>query len=247
MVLRAIRGAIGFLTTLPVGQTGEAWDAFADRPASMVTVGYVLGVLITIPLLLPLPGPISGFGFVLAIGIFAGINNVDGLLDVADGVATHGDADDARKAMKDSDVGVAAVLTLGLLLVGLFAVGMTLAGGGVRVIALVVAAEVGAKLGMVVVVARGSASHTGLGSALSSSTDEYTAPLGLLLATPAVFLSVPHPAAGLAVLTGLLTGLAVERWASERLGGISGDVLGATNELARLAGLLMGVIAWTLL
>ncbi|WP_241990620.1 adenosylcobinamide-GDP ribazoletransferase, partial [Halorubrum sp. CGM5_25_10-8B] len=35
-------------------------------------------------------------------------------------------------------------------------------------------------------------------------------------------------------------------WARSRLGGVSGDVLGATNELARVVGLHAGVIAWTL-
>ena len=112
MVLTALRGALGFLSTLPVGQTQEGWEAFAARPAVMVAVGYVLGALLVVPLALPLPAPLVGFGFVLAVYLLAGINNVDGLLDVADGVATHGDPKRARAAMKDSDIGVGAVLTL---------------------------------------------------------------------------------------------------------------------------------------
>lgn len=246
MVLAAFRGALGFLTTLPVGHSAEAWEAFADRPAVMVAVGYVLGGLLTLPLFFPLPEAVAGFGFVLAIGVFAGINNFDGLLDVADGVATHGDPAEARAAMKDSAIGVGAVLALGVLLLGLFAVGLTLAGERPRVVSVVVAAEVGAKLAMVGVLARGTASHEGLGSALSTSTGPWTLPLGLLLALPAAILSLPHPVAAISVAVGLGTGLVIERWARDRLGGINGDVLGATNEVARLAGLLVGVIAWTL-
>jgi adenosylcobinamide-GDP ribazoletransferase len=246
MILRAVRGAVAFLTTLPVGQSESAWEAFAARPAAMVAVGYVLGALVSLPLLLPLPAPIAGFGFVLAIGVFAGINNVDGLLDVADGVATHGDPAEARAAMKDSAIGVGAVLALGILLLGLFAVGITLAGAPSRALLVVVASEVGAKLAMVGVVARGTATHEGLGSALSTSAGPWTLPLGLLLALPAAILTLPHPAAAIAVAVGAGTGLVVERWARGRLGGINGDVLGATNEVARLAALLAGVIAWTL-
>ncbi|MDZ7849563.1 MAG: adenosylcobinamide-GDP ribazoletransferase [Halodesulfurarchaeum sp.] len=246
MVLSAVRGALGFLTTLPVGHSTAAWEAFADRPAVMVSVGYVLGGLLTLPLFLPVPETIAGFGFVLGIAVFAGINNFDGLLDVADGVATHGDPTEARSAMKDSAIGVGAVLALGILLLGLFAVGSTLAGGSPRVVSVVVAAEVGAKLGMVGVLARGTASHEGLGSALSTSAGPWTLPLGVLLALPAAILTVPHPAAAITVAVGLGTGLVIQRWARDRLGGINGDVLGATNEVARLAALLAGVIAWTL-
>ena len=246
MVLTAFRGALGFLTTLPVGQTEDAWDAFATRPFVMVPVGYVLGALLTLPLLLGLPDAIAGFGFVLAVGLFAGINNFDGLLDVADGVATHGDPEDARAAMKDSAIGVGAVLALGVVLLGLFAVGVTLAGAAPRILGTVVAAEVGAKLAMLTVLARGTASHQGLGSALSTETTAWTLPLGIALALPAAILTLPHPGGVVAVVVGLLSGLVIQQWAGPRLGGINGDVLGATNEIARLGALLAGVIVWTL-
>jgi adenosylcobinamide-GDP ribazoletransferase len=48
-----------------------------------------------------------------------------------------------------------------------------------------------------------------------------------------------------AVLIGLLTGAVVWRWARPSLGGVNGDVLGATIELARVAALHAGVVVWT--
>ncbi len=257
MVLTAFRGALGFLSTLPIGRTEAGWEAFADRPVAMVPVGYVLGGLLSLPLFLPLPAPLVGFGFVLGIVGFAGINNIDGLLDVADGVATHGDPERARAAMKDSSIGVGAVLALGTVLLGLFAVGQTLAEADLARLwlgaepartglGIVVAAEVGAKLAMLTVLVRGTPSHEGLGSALAESANRWTLPLGIGLALPAALVTVPRPAGAVTVGIALLVGLLGERYAAKRLGGINGDVLGATNEVARLAALLVGVIGWTL-
>jgi adenosylcobinamide-GDP ribazoletransferase len=46
-------------------------------------------------------------------------------------------------------------------------------------------------------------------------------------------------------MAGVLAGLVPFWWARRRLGGVSGDVMGAANELARLVALHAGVIAWT--
>jgi adenosylcobinamide-GDP ribazoletransferase len=246
MVLRAVAGALGFLTWLPVGRTPDHWEAFVARPGVIPAVGYVVGAIAGIPFLLSLPDPIVGALFVLALYLATGLNHVDGLVDLADGVATHGDADRARAAMKDSEVGVAGVLALGLVLVSLYAVGRTLAAGSLEVIGLVIAAEVGAKLGMTAVTALGTAAHDGLGRTLSENADRRTLRIAALISLPAAALTLPNPAGALALGTGLATGIAMERWTADRLGGTTGDVFGATNEVARLLALGMGVIAWTL-
>lgn len=246
MVVRALAGALGFLTWLPVGRTAEHWGAFTDRPAVIPLVGYVVGALAALPFLLPLPAPLVGVLFVLAVYLATGINHVDGLVDVADGVATHGDAERARAAMQDSEVGVAGVLILVLVLLGLYSVGRTLAADPRFAIGLVIAAEVGAKLGMTAVIAFGTTAHDGLGRTLSEAADSRTFATAAVIGLPAGVLTWPHPAAALALAVGTLTGIAIERWADTRLGGTTGDVMGATNEVARLVALGAGVILWTL-
>lgn len=252
MSLAALRGGLGFLTTLPVDQTKADWNAFVANPGVIPLVGYVVGAIAALPFLLPLPDPIVGFLFVFVLYLLTGINHVDGLLDVADGVGTHDGDESARQAMKDSSIGVGAVLSLGIVLLGLFALGQTLAGGSlpvsgpVGIVGLVVAAEVAAKLAMILVLARGTPTHDGLGHVLAEGTDGGTVAVGVFFALPVVVFTWPSKAPALALVMGSSTGLVAERWAAGRLGGISGDVVGATNEIARLVALGSGVIAWTL-
>jgi adenosylcobinamide-GDP ribazoletransferase len=69
--------------------------------------------------------------------------------------------------------------------------------------------------------------------------------VALVVAVPVAALVTP--ATAVSAVTGLGTALLVRRWAENTLGGVGGDVFGATNELARVAALHAGVAAWYLL
>lgn len=250
MVLSAVRGALGFLSTLPVSNGEADWEAFRRHPETAVLTGYVIGPLLAVPLLLVPAGPLAGFGFLLAVFVLTGINHLDGLTDVADGIAVHGTESARVAAMRDSALGVGGFLAGGLVLVGLFAIGQELAGLGRRAVVLVVAGEVVAKTAMVWVVVRGTPRHDGFGSAIAEFATGRTLLVALALALPVVALAWPSPVRALAIVAAIAVALAaaegLTRLARSRFGGTSGDVLGATNEVARLAALLTGVLLWTL-
>jgi adenosylcobinamide-GDP ribazoletransferase len=157
--------------------------------------------------------------------------------------------------LKDTAVGVGAVLGVSLVLAGLLSAGLGLAGAPLRAFVLVVAAEVGAKSATALLVCVGSAPHEGLGSALVGEATERAFMPVLAFSLPAVVLPVFIPGSSrslavslaplLALVAALLTGLLVLRWANENLGGVNGDVLGATTEFSRVVALHVGVIAWT--
>jgi adenosylcobinamide-GDP ribazoletransferase len=247
VVLTALRGAFGFLTRLPVGTDGRAWDAFRHRPYVLPLVGYPVGLLAGLPFLAPLPAPTAAVAYLLAVYLLTGINHADGLADLGDGAVVHGGPDDRRAAMRDTAVGVGGVLAVGVGLVGLAAGAAAVATLPVReALGLVVAAEVGAKLSMATLAGHGRPSHDGLGSQVLGATRGEVG-LAAMLATPAALLAWPSPAAGAAVGVGPVVAVGLARWARRNLGGTSGDVFGASNELARAAGLHAGVVAWTLL
>ena len=254
----ALRGAVGFLTRLPVGRDGTAWEAFRTTPAAIPLVGYLAGALVALPFALPalplvpalsggLPAPTAAFAYVVAVYAVTGINHLDGVADLGDAAAVHGDAERRREAMKDTTVGVGAVLAVALVLAALALGGLALTGLPVAAaVAVVVAAEVGAKTGMAAVACFGTATHEGLGSALTEPATPRSFALPAAVAVPAAALTWPSLAAAAALAgAGLAAGLVVRR-ARTALGGVSGDVFGAVNELGRVAGLHAGVIAWTL-
>lgn len=245
MALTAIRGALGFLSRLPVGHDAAAWEAFRNTPVSIPLAGYVLGALVALPLLLPGPSATVAFLFVVGIYLVTGINHIDGVTDLGDALAVHGGPAERRAVMKDTTVGVGGALAVALVVFGLVTAGVALAALPAQTVLLVVAAEVGAKLGMAVLVCLGSASHEGLGSALTGN-DPRSVVSPVLAAIPATLLTWPRVASSMAtVLAAVLAALFVYRWARANLGGVSGDVLGATNEFVRITALHAGVMAWT--
>jgi adenosylcobinamide-GDP ribazoletransferase len=246
VALNALLGALGFLSRLPVGRSRAAWEAFRAAPTAFPVAGYVLGGLLALPLLLPLPAPTVALLFVAGVYAVTGINHVDGVADLGDAAVVHGDPTERRAAMRDTTVGVGAVLAVVLVVGGLGAAALALAALPARALLLVVAAEVGAKTGVALLICLGSASHEGLGSALTSRASPRSTMPVLLAAAPAALLSVPRPLpAAAAVFGALAVAAAVRRWARTHLGGVGGDAFGATNELARVVGLHAGVVTWT--
>lgn len=243
----ALRGGVGFLTRLPVGAGEREWEAFRRSPFAFPPVGYLVGALAGVALLLPLPIPTAAAAYVAALYLLTGVTHADGLADVGDAAAVHGDADRRRAALKDSSIGVGGALALGatLVVLALGAFGLAGLGGAALAFRVALAAEVGAKLGMALLVCYGRPAHEGLGSALVGEADPSSFGPALLLAVP-VLLAPPWPG-GAAPLAALVAGpavaLLVMRWSRAALGGVSGDVLGAANELGRAVALHAGLVA----
>ncbi|GAA0663211.1 adenosylcobinamide-GDP ribazoletransferase [Natronoarchaeum mannanilyticum] len=246
--LAALSGAIGFLTRLPAGRDADAWDAFAATPAAFLPVGYLVGGVAAAALLVPAPDPAQAFLYLATIYGVTGINHVDGVADLGDAAVVHGDPERRREVLKDTTVGVGAVLAVALVVAGLALAALALAGLPWPIaVGIVVAAEVGAKLGMAALACLGAAPHDGLGSQFTATNGAGSLVVPALLAAPAVALTWPNAAATGALAGALVATAAVLHWSTRALGGVGGDAFGATNELGRLGGLYGGLLAWSLL
>jgi adenosylcobinamide-GDP ribazoletransferase len=181
---------------------------------------------------------------VLAIAVLAALTralHLDGLADTADGLGSRLPAAQALAVMKRSDIGPFGVVTLVLtLLVQVSALAQAERVG--RGPLAVVVAAVAARLAITLACRRGvpSARLSGLG-ALVAGTVHPAAAAALALAAVggAAVLGTVY---AVAVAVGLACSVLLTALAVRRLGGITGDVLGAAAELTMAACLFVTAI-----
>jgi adenosylcobinamide-GDP ribazoletransferase len=247
-----LRLAMTLLTAIPLNGTGRGGPAPSRQAAGRAmtwapAVGLLLGTAAAAVLELAArwgrTGPLlAAVLAVTALALLTGGLHLDGLADLADGLGSRQRADQALAIMKRSDVGpfgvVTLVLTLGIQIAAL-AQAQALGRGAPAVIA----ATVAGRLSLTWACRRGvpAARSTGLG-VLVAGTVPPAVPLVLTAAALAA-----ASAFGLivvvAVAAGLAASLALTVLVVRRLGGITGDVLGAQLEITTAVCLLVTAIS----
>ncbi|MBV8676845.1 MAG: adenosylcobinamide-GDP ribazoletransferase [Planctomycetaceae bacterium] len=243
MVARAFRLAVAFLTVIPVrlgeGEVTEA-DLAASRfayPAVGIAIGLVLaGWSEALRLWGIDPAPAAFLLVAAGVAITGGLH-LDGLADTGDGLFLRGDASRRLAVMRDPHVGSFGVTAVVLVLLGKYAA-LSHATGPSRSLAVLGAATVGRTL---ILVAAGTSRYArleGTGRVLIDAATPYDAFVAAsgTLAFGALLAGRAGLAAAAAAL-GLAWGLT--QYASRKLGGITGDLLGALVELTELVFLVI--------
>ncbi|HTS98634.1 MAG TPA: adenosylcobinamide-GDP ribazoletransferase [Streptosporangiaceae bacterium] len=252
MVLGGLRLAVTLLTAIPLpGGRRAAGPAPSRRAAAAAMiwaplVGLLIGAVAAAVLeaagRLGRTGPL--LAAVLAVTALALLTrglHLDGLADLADGLGSGREPAAALAIMKRSDIGPFGVVTLVLtLLVQVAALAQAEALG--RGAAAVIAAATAGRLALTWACRRGvpAARGGGLGAMVAG-----TVPPAIPAALTAAALGGAY-ASGVMILAAVAAGLAVSfavtALAVRRLGGITGDVLGALVELTTAACLLVTAI-----
>jgi adenosylcobinamide-GDP ribazoletransferase len=239
-MLKEIGSVFSFLTIIPTGNANL--EIIAKYMYVFPIVGIVIGLIV---------GSVGfGLSFFLdplivsllvaaSFAIITGIHHTDGLADFADGLMAKGTKEKKLSAMKDLSVGSAGILTIVLYVVGLI---ITLSlSTGYQLLVAILLSEILAKFSMVLMASIGKSASLGSNSPfvelmknrkkLVFASILTLIPLILLGGTTGMLLFGSGTA-----LTIFLVGISTRSF-----GGITGDVLGATNELTRLASLLIFV------
>jgi adenosylcobinamide-GDP ribazoletransferase len=232
-MIRRFLGAIQFLTVLPVrGATAPAGECAGFFPL----VGALLG-LAGAGLWLVLQSANASVAALLVIAFWTfltGALHEDGLADVADAVRAHRTPEKILAILKDSRIGtfgaLALIFSVALRWAGLMGWAAATAASDPRRFALGMAAAVAVpRAAMVYLAWRSRPVGDGLGAHFQKT-----------LHAPAVYSAVLI-GVGFALLAGLRLGLeligvtglvlmAAHKWFHERIGGVTGDCLGATAQ-----------------
>jgi adenosylcobinamide-GDP ribazoletransferase len=252
----------------PLGDASPAGPRVTPLPRATVAaamawapaVGLLLGIIAAAVLIAadhPLgTGPLTAA--VLSVSTLALLTrglHLDGLADLADGLGSAKPAAIALDIMRRSDIGPFGTVTLVLtLLIQVAALAHTESAGDGRGAAALIAAVVTGRLALTWACRRGvgAARPEGLG-ALVAGTVRPAVPAAITLAlltvaAAAVTLSaavIGEPlgwSLPLAIAAGLVAGFALQRHAARRLGGITGDVLGAIIETAATVTLVVAAM-----
>jgi adenosylcobinamide-GDP ribazoletransferase len=221
---------------------GELAGSVPWFPVVGAAVGLVVaGVYAGAGRLLP-PLPAAALAVVAGIGL-TGAFHEDGLGDTADAFAGHHDRDGTIRILKDPRLGTFGVLAVAAsLLLRVAALAALAPGAALAALpaahALSRAAAVGVMAGFP------AAAETGLGASYVSALPRRWALTGVAagLAVAVALLGVAAVWAAAAVA---LAAAWLARLATRRIGGVTGDVLGAVQQLGEVAVLLAAVAAVT--
>lgn len=240
MVLKGLKGLFGFLTILPVGMESieELSKYFFLCPLVGLFIGSVAGS-IGFASTIFLPELISGFLTLVSMQLLTGFHHFDGLLDLSDAAMARGDTKRRLEVMHDMYTGAAAVASAVIVL--------TLTGlafghlSGLEILKAAIVAEVMAKESMILTAYLGKKpAYEGMGYYVveSMKNKHLEALCSLLLSAMVGF--ILYGFSFIWVLAAMTIAVAVlTYYANKTLECVTGDVMGATNEINRLIAVII--------
>lgn len=239
-MLKEIGSVFSFLTILPTSNSNL--ESIAKYMYIFPIVGIAIGLLvgsIGFGLSLFLDPLIVSLLVVASLTIVTGIHHADGLADFADGLMVKGTKEKKLAAMKDLSTGSAGIVSIVLYMVGLIiALSLT---SGYQLFLAILLGEIFAKFSMVLMASIGQSASLGSNSPFVDlmKNKKKLATASLITILPLVLLG---GSAGMLIFgVGVALTIFLVALSSRSFGGITGDVLGATNELTRLASVLVFV------
>lgn len=237
-MLKEIGSVFSFLTIIP--SNSASLETVAKYMYLFPIVGIAIGLAIGgigFGLSLFLEPLIVALLVVASLALITGIHHTDGLADFADGLMVRETKEKKLEAMKDVSTGSAGIVTVVLCLVGTI-ISLSLI-RGFEIFYAILLSEIFAKFSMVLQASLGRSAAVGSNSPFVQIMKDKKKLLAAAVITivPLVLLG---GMTGLVVFgAGIAITLFILAVSTRSFGGITGDILGATNELTRLSSLLI--------
>lgn len=260
--IKTFRDLLSFLTIIPLGKTEDFVETSAEAIYLFPLIGAFIGLLgaayflacnflvarllgfignalpyVPVEFLSALVPAVMTLAFLL---VLTGLQHFDGLVDLGNAVGL-GNAEERRAvahAWTVTSKGAAlAIFVEFMAVLGLFFLNVDFA------FKALIAAEVVAKLAMVTIARFGKPTHKGLGSRFLSKARRRRTIVAYLIAVLVVFPLFCFTTLGLIISAGIIVlgvilGFLMALVSKSVFGGVSGDAIGATNEIVRAATLV---------
>ena len=230
-----------FFTIIPLGMDEKTLENTARYLHLSLLIGSIIGFLagLMMTVLRPISRILAGILTLAFIEVITGFHHIDGLMDFADGLMCHGTPEDKIKCMHDKFVGVGGCVASFLVILATIASLIEL--NTPLIIHALIITETSAKLGIVYLATFGRSASRGMGKFFISTFQSsykyskfafavmYAICISLILLSwrgiiiPLITLGIAH----IILLVSLRSFKA-----------ITGDVMGATNEIVRLVCLI---------
>lgn len=237
-MFKEIGSVFSFLTIIPAHNTDI--ETVAKFMYIFPIVGILIGLVVgsfAFGLSLFLDPLIVSLLVVGALSLLTGIHHTDGLADFADGLMTKGKKEKKLQAMKDIFTGSAGTVSIVLYIVGMI-IAISLMTGFVLFQAILLS-EILAKFSMVLQASIGRSAAIGSNSPFVQimRDKKRLAIAGIITIIPLVVIG---GTIGLIVFaSSIIITMFLLAISTRSFGGITGDVLGATNEITRLSSLVI--------
>jgi len=243
-MIRELKSLIGFLTNLPLKMESieAASKVFFLSPFVALVIGAIAGAL-GWGFQLFLDPVIVGFLVLAIVQLVTGFNHFDGLLDLSDALMVRGEPVKRLEVMHDKFTGAAAV---GVGVIVLLLTGLSFGQfEGLNLLKIVLVSEILAKESIVLTAYLGKTpSYQGMGYYVVESVKKNPAGTLFSLVLSAVMVFLLLLDFFIFTFVGVVVAAAVSAaflaaYANKAFGAVTGDVLGAANELVRMIVLIV--------
>lgn len=246
--LNGLLGIISFSTRIPVNRM-----VTIEEMASSVVIWPYVGLLIgalgailayIVHMFLGLNTMLTAVLIYAFIIWFTGFNHVDGVMDMGDGLMVHGDAEKRLTVMRDSMVGTGGIATFFIV------ASLTLAAlssiPSAFFVQTVLLMEFASKFSMITSMVIGKDDSRGIGRLIKSGINSKILLILVIINSLIGYLILGMPGV-CAIIAAVFTGLYLAHMADNKFGCVTGDIMGASNEIARVVSLIVLIIAFNFL